>query len=171
MQRSELLRGRRHRLERHGAAAIEHEVVQLHRVAVFLLALNAKPLGCPVQMLRTAPGRHREIFVRGTQLGIDLLVEGLEDDSAHAHGLEAYHGAARSRSRPFGREEGASLTRRARAQTGRAEGAFASLTRRARAHSGARGASLRSAGGAFASLRGGLAPIRARGGGSLALAE
>ena len=85
VQRRELLCRRRHFLQRDLTTAREHEVEELHGVPVFLLALEPQPFGAAEEVLRRAPRRHGEVFIRRPELGVDLLIEGVLDGSAHAH--------------------------------------------------------------------------------------
>ena len=82
-QRLELRLRNVDRLELDLASAREHEVEQLHRVAVLLLALQAKPVRRAGEVLFLAPRRHRQIRERGAELGTDLAVDGIEDDTGH----------------------------------------------------------------------------------------
>jgi hypothetical protein len=60
--------------ERHRAAAVDDVPDELQRVLTLLVGLEPEPAGEAREPLRLAVGGHREVQVRGVQLGRDLGV-------------------------------------------------------------------------------------------------
>ena len=72
------------RLEHDLLIARQDEVEQLHRVHVLFLALEPQPPRRAGELLPLAPGRHRQIRIRGAELGVDLLVYRFDYSDVHA---------------------------------------------------------------------------------------
>src|SRR5687768_1319347 len=71
------------------AAALGDVVDDLGRMRKLLLPLDAKPTRGTLQVVLVRPGRHREVDVRGGELAVDLIVEGILDslrDTGHGGG-------------------------------------------------------------------------------------
>src|SRR5215212_7519929 len=77
--RPELEQGSVYCPQHDAAVALQHEVVEFHRVHRLLLGLGAHPLREARKVLRLAVGGHREILVGRKKLVLDLLVHRVLD--------------------------------------------------------------------------------------------